>query len=128
MRHGETRVDKLALNFDYNSKTCFFKGFLKISFHFLEVVDFACNYFEFIASTDICNRVHFEQFTRTLIQSHLLWAKQQTMVWRTLKTFTVESSITLLEKKCVPFKGEMVALSPKCYYAYNEENNKVKKG
>ena len=26
------------------------------------------------------------------------------------------------------FKGEMVALSPKCYYAYNEENNKVKKG
>ena len=26
------------------------------------------------------------------------------------------------------FKGEMVALSPKCYYPYNEENNKVKKG
>ena len=26
------------------------------------------------------------------------------------------------------FKGEMVALSPKCYYAYDEENNKVKKG
>ena len=26
------------------------------------------------------------------------------------------------------FKGELVALSPKCYYAYDEENGKVKKG
>ena len=26
------------------------------------------------------------------------------------------------------FKGEMVALSPKCYYAYDAENDMVKKG